>query len=237
MKSYYEILEVSQNASPEVIEKAYKALVKKYHPDLQPNEKKQEAENKIKIINEAYEILSDKEKKEKYDEQLKRQKLKEEQLKYAEMNKNRQNNTNTNTNSNINNNYSQNPTSKKPIKKPQSTRLQNYDNYDLQNEYNRVINEAYNNAYNNAYNQAYINSLKNMGYQIKYERPLKEKIKTFFATILAIIFFIVICFILWQIPPIKNYFTDLYNSNDVFKILVDLIHNIIKSFISLFTNK
>ena len=38
MKNYYEILEVSQNASPEVIEKAYKALVKKYHPDLQTKE-------------------------------------------------------------------------------------------------------------------------------------------------------------------------------------------------------
>jgi len=97
MKNYYELLEVSENASPEVIEKAYKALVKKYHPDLQPNEKKQEAENKIKIINEAYEILSDNEKKQKYDEQLRRQKLKEEQLKYAEINKKRQNNSTAST--------------------------------------------------------------------------------------------------------------------------------------------
>lgn len=234
MNNYYEILEVSENASPEVIEKAYKALVKKYHPDLQPNEKKAEAENKIKIINEAYEILSDKNKKEKYDTELKMQKIKEEQLKYNQMNKSHQNNTDK---KNINNSYSQNSIKKRPIKKPQSHKTQDYENCNLQNEYNRVINEAYNNAYQNAYNQAYINSLKNMGYEIKYERPFKYKIKTFFATILGIILFIIICFILWQIPPIKNYFIDLYYSNDAFKIVVDIISNIVKSFISLFSNQ
>ena len=48
MKNYYDLLEVSEKASPEVIEKAYKTLVKKYHPDLQPDDKKKEAEEKIK---------------------------------------------------------------------------------------------------------------------------------------------------------------------------------------------
>ena len=85
MKNYYEILEVSENASQEVIEKAYKALVKKYHPDLQPNEKKHDAEDKIKIINEAYDILSNQQKKENYDRQLKIEKQREEQLKYENM--------------------------------------------------------------------------------------------------------------------------------------------------------
>ena len=41
-ENYYDILEVSKNASPEIIEKAYKTLVKKYHPDLQKNEEKRE---------------------------------------------------------------------------------------------------------------------------------------------------------------------------------------------------
>jgi len=76
-----------------------------------------------------------------------------------------------------------------------------------------------------------------MGYQIKYEKPLKEKIKTFFVTILAIIVFIIICFILWQIPFIKNYFVDLYNSNSIFKILVDIVAHILQGFMSLFTTK
>jgi len=73
-KSYYEILEVSPNASPEVIEKAYKTLTRKYHPDVQTKENKKEAEVKFKEVVKAYEILSDKEQKEQYDEY---QKLKE----------------------------------------------------------------------------------------------------------------------------------------------------------------
>lgn len=59
MKSYYEILEVSENASPEVIEKAYKTLAKKYHPDIQPRDKIYWAEAKFKEITQAYQVLSD----------------------------------------------------------------------------------------------------------------------------------------------------------------------------------
>ena len=70
-QNYYDILEVSKNASPEIIEKAYKTLVKKYHPDLQQDENKNKYEEKIKKINEAYDILSDPEKRKKYDLNLK----------------------------------------------------------------------------------------------------------------------------------------------------------------------
>ncbi len=73
MKNYYEILEVNPKASKEVIEKAYKVLVKKYHPDLYPGEKQRYAENKIKDINEAYNVLSDEFLKEQYDNEIKRQ--------------------------------------------------------------------------------------------------------------------------------------------------------------------
>ena len=70
-QNYYDILEVSKNASPEIIEKAYKTLVKKYHPDLQKSEDKNKYEEKIKKINEAYDILSDSEKRKNYDLNLK----------------------------------------------------------------------------------------------------------------------------------------------------------------------
>ena len=50
MKNYYEILEVDKNASEEVIEKAYKTLAKKYHPDLQNNSN---CQDKMRQINEA----------------------------------------------------------------------------------------------------------------------------------------------------------------------------------------
>ena len=70
MLNLYEILEVSEKASKEVIEKAYHVLAKKYHPDLQQEVQKQEAEKKMKQINEAYEILSDEEKRKEYDIKL-----------------------------------------------------------------------------------------------------------------------------------------------------------------------
>ena len=70
-QNYYDILEVSKNASPEIIEKAYKTLVKKYHPDLQKDSDKNKYEEKIKKINEAYDILSDSEKRKNYDFNLK----------------------------------------------------------------------------------------------------------------------------------------------------------------------
>lgn len=70
MKNYYEILEVDKNASDEVIEKAYKTLAKKYHPDLQNNS---DCQDKMRQINEAYEILSNDFKRREYDEKIKRQ--------------------------------------------------------------------------------------------------------------------------------------------------------------------
>ena len=69
-KNYYDILEISKNASPEVIEKAYKALVKKYHPDLQSENSKKDAELKMKELNEAYETISNPEKRQAYNQKL-----------------------------------------------------------------------------------------------------------------------------------------------------------------------
>lgn len=74
MKDYYEILEVSKNASQEIIEKAYKVLAKKYHPDLQEEQNKKIAEEKMKLINEAYEILSNDNKRKEYDIELENEK-------------------------------------------------------------------------------------------------------------------------------------------------------------------
>lgn len=63
---YYEILEIKEDASEEVIKAAYKALAKKYHPDNCVGNTP-EYEEKLKLINEAYAILSDTEKRKKYD--------------------------------------------------------------------------------------------------------------------------------------------------------------------------
>ena len=64
-KDYYSILGVAKNASDEEIKKAYRKLAMKYHPDRNPNKK--EAEERFKEINEAYAVLSDKEKRKQYD--------------------------------------------------------------------------------------------------------------------------------------------------------------------------
>lgn len=82
MKDYYKILQVAPDASPEVIQMAYKALAKKYHPDLNPGQE-EAAQEKMKDVNEAYEILSDKDKRWQYDQIYYRQEKTEQKTSYS----------------------------------------------------------------------------------------------------------------------------------------------------------
>ena len=64
-RDYYEVLGVSKDASADEIKKSYRKLAKQYHPDMNPGDA--EAEKKFKEVNEAYDVLSDPDKKSKYD--------------------------------------------------------------------------------------------------------------------------------------------------------------------------
>ena len=66
-RDYYEVLGVSKTATDDELKKAYRKLAKKYHPDANPDNKEQ-AEVKFKEINEAYEVLSDPQKRKMYDQ-------------------------------------------------------------------------------------------------------------------------------------------------------------------------
>ena len=65
-RDFYEVMGVPKNASEDEIKKAFRKLAKQYHPDLNPGDK--EAEAKFKEVNEAYEVLSDKDKRARYDQ-------------------------------------------------------------------------------------------------------------------------------------------------------------------------
>lgn len=124
MINYYEILEINENASQEVIEKVYKVLIKKYHPDLQENaESKAKFEEKIKIINEAYEVLSNEQKRAEYNARLQQERTEKAQK------------INTQTNEDLN--YQQQQELEKEIQQQAQ----------YQQDYQNAINKAYHDAY------------------------------------------------------------------------------------------
>lgn len=205
MKKYYEILEVDKNASQEVIEKAYKTLAKKYHPDLQQGSKKQEYAEKMKIINEAYDVLSDKEKREQYNEVL----INEESQKHIE-------------------HY-------KDISKEQRERiirenyflkqqLNNIANKNIQEDRGPIGNMG--RVFGN-----HINAVKKEIFQDIYMRNSQNKIrnnhdlKYYLKLIRNFAIIIFVLFLIYQIPFVKNFFEDLYNNNIIFNSFVDIFKN------------
>lgn len=210
-KNYYDILEINKNASPEIVKKAYITLAKKYHPDLQENEQKKDSEEKLKLINEAYEVLSDEEKRKQYDAEL----------------LNNEPNTNELINENIN--------LKNELNKLKQTPKNDFNgeifdtenktnNYNQELEYQKRLEYQQNleRARQKAYHDAYIQELKNRGYKIRYKKTFKDYVKNFIALILTIL----ILFLLCHIPPIKNFLINIYNQNPIIHFLVDFILNI-----------
>lgn len=205
MKNYYEILEVDKNASQEVIEKAYKTLAKKYHPDLQQGAIQQEYAEKMKIINQAYDVLSDSARRSQYNQQIENEQnqtisIEEQQRIMRENYELKQQINRMHTNNNV------------------------VDEGSIGNM-GRILSQQINEARRQAYHDAYVQDMKNRGYKIRYKHDLKYYLKLI--KLLAVT--ALILFLVYQIPIVKNYFNNLYNENIFFKAIVDIFKNTFSS--------
>lgn len=200
-QNYYDILEVNKNASSEIIEKAYKTLVKKYHPDLQENDLKIKYEEKIKKINEAYSILSDSEKRKNYDLFLKNNEV---------------------SIDDYNKLYQENIILKKEINYLKNNYKQNNINNNLNNINYYIENIRKNNyeKYNTEKNEENNSKIENEKYEITYKRILKNIL----ALIITIFIIFIISFILWHIPFTKNYLINLYEKNTILKSFINIFN-------------
>ena len=217
--TFYEVLEVSENASGEIIEKAYKVLAKKYHPDLQSAAQKKSAEEKMKTINEAYDVLGDPEKRKEYDaklaEEREQERLRQEQ---AAQNYSTQQ---TYQQTPPVNSYSPNITANNNMDADYERRRQEYERKLQKEEYKqrKKMQENLNKEYENAY----YNYLKNLGYNVK-RKWTKENFKD-----LAIVLLIMagIITILWFIPPSHDWMVNFYENNPIIKTVVNIVGSII----------
>ncbi len=208
-KNYYKILQIDRNASPEIIEKAYKTLAKKYHPDLQSENNKEKYEEIFKVINEAYQTLSDPSLKASYDKSLSDNEISRD--KYDML-------------------YRQNQELKSELNDLQSQR--NYFNNHQQNIQNTNIPQDYTNnikyeqeiqqAKQKAYHDAYIQDLKNRGYKIKERRTFSDYLKN----ILSFLIVLLILSIFFQLPFMKKYMNDLYNDNPIIRLIANIFINL-----------
>lgn len=203
MKNYYEILEVNKKASKEVIEKAYKVLVKKYHPDLYTGQKKNYAEEKIKEINEAYSVLIDEFMKEQYDLELEKQEQAELYKKYNQ--KQTDNNLNDNVNS-TNNNKKENKNYKSQQNKKE------VDDFNERMKKHKV---------------GSFSGIVELCKELYKNKPKREEIKEItkkdvIALILTIIVVILIGIALWYIPFTNGWMRELLFENPLFNAIASL---------------
>lgn len=176
MKNYYEILEVNENASSEVIEKAYKALAKKYHPDSWPRDKIFFAESKFKEITEAYNVLSNESLRQDYD------------LKIG---------VNNSLDDKYNTLYSEHEKLKQEVT---NMKIQNESEKYINNhqDVNRFIRPNISTA------KSYINDIKSAIHNEKL-KPQDERSRDLKAFILTIIIVAILLFVFWKVPAIRNY--------------------------------
>lgn len=221
--NYYEILEVNENASIEVIDKAYRVLAKKYHPDVYEGDKKQ-AEAMMQKLNEAYDVLSDENKRSNYDAILKRKKQIELEKSITENKKN-----SSIDSQNFNNINSQTETDT-PLNNPAKYNKEKFvvDTTYMDEKQKRKIKKKL----QERYVEAYDNYLRSRGYKLRYKWTPKRILKA----ILIVAFSILILTLIFFLPPVHNYFISVYESNPIFKMTVDLISSFFSAIITTFSS-
>ena len=218
MDTLYDILEVSRKASKEVIDKAYKTLAKKYHPDLQTSENREYAEEMMKKINEAYDILSNEEKRSSYDRKLEEQE--EQAIHYENMNY---------SNQNQNNIYRQ-QTVENESKSDEFDWRSQFANLSPK-EKKRLIKKIEKEA-NEEYRKQYEDYFRSLGFRIKHRWTFKD----FLIIGLVILVLAFIFLILWLIPPTHEWLLKLYNDNFVVNLFVRIILGICQGTMKFFQN-
>lgn len=196
MKNYYEILEVNKKASKEVIEKAYKVLVKKYHPDLYKGEKQKYAEKKIRDINEAYDVLSDEFLKRQYDVELERELEKIYEQKYKMKNEENEQQFNNHTN------------------QTKSASQRNASNNSYTNQ-EKLSKQEYRRKMSS------FSGMIELTKELYKDKPKRDELKKFtlkdiIAIIITIIVIILIGMILWFIPFTNSWMRELLFENPFF---------------------
>ena len=174
MKNYYQILEVNENASQEVIEKAYRVLAKKYHPDGWPANQSYWAEDRFKEITEAYQTLSNEFTRREYDISI---------------------GANSTYEDKYNNLYDEHEKLKQEVN---YMKIRN-----KSKEYDNDNNKENKNVAPQSYFKRYGQTIKSL-IQDEVQKPQEERSRDLKALIITIIIVAILIFIFWKVPFLHN---------------------------------
>lgn len=255
MITVYDLLEVDENASKEEIEKSYQRLILEYHKDPKLTEEENRDNeiilNKLKL---AYDILSNDEKRDKYDKELAKKRA-EELIKNVSVEKSEEQPNMEKETARTQNSmpiYNQEIDEKKKSQNQfinQDLNQQISSKYEeeevslteeekrklakaAQKEFKTNLKKAQKaeEEYNRAYNEAYNDYLRKSGYIVKEPWTLK-RVKNLLISLLAIFIFIIL---VWTIPFTKNLLIKIYEENFIIKSLVDIVIMLFNAIIGAF---
>lgn len=242
MVTLYDLLEVKNDSSKQEIEESYKSLIVEYatSPNLSEEENK-ENELIISKLKMAYEILIDDEKRKKYDANLAKKKAeallqnvsvkKEEKVEETPEEKFVEDNEIAEISKNIETEepqYSNDEEVDAELTKEEQKKLREA----AQKEFKVNLKKAQKaeEEYKQAYNEAYNDYLRKIGYQTKEPWTLK-RVKNLLICIIAII---IVCALVWFIPPTRKILIGIYEENFIVKSLVDIVGMLLNAILSIF---